>query len=401
MRMRWSIAEWNSVFARYAQRAGSVEATEAVEADAFVAAQRVLPKARHRARPQLVHARHKGVLANERRRWLERLKAGTAKLEVVEQKAPAASPAKPSYMKAALAIPEKVKQMRAAYGEGTSVRWTPDEWALVTRDYDARRLTDDQPEVYSLYDAQDAVLPVERRRAIGGLQKSWREGRIAESMEEARRNARTLRAEESAALGEQSLTPTAPAVVEPTPIQATPAASTTAPTSEAFAAQVAKVMTSAIHQVLDLHTLHVKTVLDARLDTLLAAVRAEVHHSLELELGPVSAPPAASSVFTTPDSTTPRLRIDVVGLEGTTRGQVQQRYANGHGAGLDLRFYDGNGSGWDKPAPHAVLVTKFISHRAQNIAKNSGAEMHFANGALGSVIEQIERLRAEHAKSLQ
>ena len=331
-----------------------------------------------------------------------------------------------------------IKQMRAGYLGG--VHWSEQELYSVVASADVLAAKNRyRSEIEALIDAQDMVLPVNRRRAIDGIRKTYYDpktkfqAQIAAAREQVRKRAehatRILIGAPRASPAPTTRpipqavppAPAAPSVSTPTPPptrgefpvpQVSPAALRFA-TSMAYAVDTLLAdQTQAIGERLE-------SMLTARMESLTetlatrvagdiqASLARVVHSLMEHELGPVAPPapgagmnghaePRAQSFYMhdgTPrdDIGRPeRIAVDVIGL---LPGQAQIVAKEFEGVReLDLRFLETDKADSYAFRANVVSVTKFNSHPNERKAEKHGSNLIRVNGASQSVIAAVHQL---------
>jgi len=303
--------------------------------------------------------------------------------------------------------------------------WTVREWALIARCIDDMTANGDtRGDSSKIIDAQDLVLPIERRRPIDSIYNSQsRKGsKQAEHLAQGRAYVWTL-AEDLAATGHapqvtEFIAEPEPEVVVPEPTVVEPQAPTPteSPIVSPFAAEFGRQMGLMVEQLLSAQRQSLLDTMTARANAMIEQVASAVtrnihttigdavHRLIEAELGgPVQAPaqahsePAAPANGTgrhNPHPTSPdrpkRIAIDVVGLIGAQVTEVQDAFRND--PSIDLRFIPADFAGRTATRENVISVTKFVSHEAERKAEKYGSNLVRVNGAAPSVIEAVRQL---------
>lgn len=302
----------------------------------------------------------------------------------------------------------ELQRLRRSYTGG--VRWTQREWTLLAREFDARTAKGEGvSEFLRLLDAQDAVIELERRRAVGGLRKEWQRGRVQQGLAEGRANIWTLKPEEESEAEQEQEQEDRALEMEPdnTP-PALPTPQPASPPSEPFAQAISDILARAVADILRLHHQRVMTMFDERLRVFVQGVRSEVHATLEAELGgPVN--PSSKPQEQPPESPPPtydlpgvlpvkQLAVDVVGFVGSKCEEVRKAL---NGA-VDVRFLDANQA--KSPGQHfrptVILAAQFVSHTVEARIKAKSRRLVKVFGNASKVIEAIEQLQSEQSQNI-
>jgi hypothetical protein len=324
-------------------------------------------------------------------------------------------------------------------------RWTTKEKALITR----MVLWFQEQEVPGtlarlIIEAQELVLPPERRRSLAGIKQGDVHAPNSLNMkliEEGKANlwlintipfnppvAQETTADEPETTDERSDGEVLQAAAETQAPEASEAlaAPTPSPTPQRTLSEAAKAFGDtvmlALDQLLATHSDLLLSKVDARISTMsqdmgmqIAAMiergmRQTVHQLVEAELGPVNTPQAAPSPSSTGEAPAPvasvqaqhepeaerarMLKVDVVGLVGLNITKVRESF-NGT---TDLRFIDPDQlNAWaPHKGRHVVCATKWIPHKAKFKLKAVGMQPINVSGGVGTVIHAIEELHRQH-----
>lgn len=107
----------------------------------------------------------------------------------------------------------------------------------------------------------------------------------------------------------------------------------------------------------------------------------------------IQLPTQSTTSTTSKKPTRARLpKIVIVGLLNEQRQTIKNKFND-----LNLTFAEGNGSDLQdkvKHADHVILMTKFIRHAAQEIAKSSGrAQLSYVNGGVNELSRKLGEIR--------
>jgi len=421
--IRWTRAEWHAVLVRAVPLAAR---TNRLLYQAMAEAQDVLSEGRRREVDQIRFSVQRGKHA----RYLDELNAMThverdALLPEGERSDPSAPEPIRTY-KFKHASPE-VRAMRATY---TGREWTSSDWARIAKRVDERRAAgDSRNEDIVVIDAQDEVLPQDRRRKGHGIRKAFMRNISAwtEHMRKGRADAWTLSEPTPESTAADLSTRSAIEFVEaqldaePALVIHTNGQDRTAELARAFefhpagvqrspvAVQFAESMAGLVDQLLAEQRRSVLAELAERIPQqvaeivtrdLQAMLTATVHRLIEAELGPVAAPPAAvqpQSKQTVPSMSPPaaparpkRIPIDVVGLSGHPVTEVQDALDSLDS--IDLRFVPPEKVPSTHLRANVIAVTKFVGHDVYARAKKHGATVTRVNGAAETVIAAVRQL---------
>lgn len=320
------------------------------------------------------------------------------------------------------------------------VKWTTREKALIARQVDTWRKAGDKRKLSRLViEAQEVVLPRDRRRSIVGIQVATAKGIMARLIDEGRQNQWLLDQHPAEAAPEaEQQQPAEPQHVEPTnrPVEAANEDAAPIPPTESQRAlsEAARAFGDTVMQALDtLLAVHTETVMrevyakmsaamsaqaaatSEQIATQIAAMiergmRETVHKIVEAELGPVASPtepgsastphePPAQPAASTAEARPSRLRVDVVGLTNGSMEQQVRQAINGH---ADLRFFDPDIKGGYVPhrGRHCIMVTQRVPHSLKHKIKAAGVQPIYVKSTTGHVIHAIEELhRAQEVAS--
>lgn len=354
--------------------------------------------------------------------------------------------------------PRKVPAPRKRLDEGREytgmVRWTTLERAKIVR---MVKWFQEHGVKSSLgrmmVEAQELVLPADRRRAVAGLMQANHGGQNTRTFADGEANLWLLKdvpfnpplpprgesgeetgespAVETAQEGPESVqigpNATEPVHTPPETVSTPPIASGTVREGmsaglQAFAVTMAGALDSLLmsHAALVIHTLDAKiqeqsTRMGAELAALIAkGLQSTVRGIMEQELGPLAAPapapaPASASQSATatpvyapapapvpePAAEAPKsrqLKVDVVGLN--TPG-LEQLVRQGFGPEVDLRFFDPDSAG--SYAPHkgreCIMVTHRVPHALKDKIRAAKVEPLYVKATVGHIVHAIEELQ--------
>jgi hypothetical protein len=309
---------------------------------------------------------------------------------------------------------------------GHKVTWTRSEWALLARMVmHLQRGTSERSLPKLVARAQGLVLDPDRHRLYTGIYQSFGAGSLTRNIEQGKNDAWLIKAIPFVPpeLARQALAQTAVAQAVQAAIEAPQGglkglqATTPAPTPEkpqeraprhpaiaAFGEQLLDSLEAMLKDQAAFMNAEIERRVGMRVteavQTMETNLGRQVRALLEIELGPLAQPakPAEVIDLAPPDVLDPeseaarKLRVDVVGLKGAQQTLVRQAF-NGE---TDLRFVPAdNVGGWKPNGRHVILVTKFISHDAEDKAKASSRKPVRVNGAARSVIAAIKKLHAQ------
>lgn len=104
--------------------------------------------------------------------------------------------------------------------------------------------------------------------------------------------------------------------------------------------------------------------------------------------------PKNESVDITPAVQTPKLkRVMIVGLMGEQQNTIEKEFKDA----FDLRFYNKDDpihslKSKASTCDEVILMTKFISHKHQDLVKASGAPFSYCNGGVSDLVKQLEAM---------
>jgi len=304
-----------------------------------------------------------------------------------------------------------------------------------------------------MVEAQELVLPADRRRAVAGLMQANHGGQNTRTFEEGKNNLWLLKdvpfnpptppgAEPEAAEQAQEATETAQEATNGAEVlQTQPDAPTAAPAAlppvapgsirdamTAAVAQFGDTLRGAMDTLLMQHTALVVHQMETRMSEQASRTAAEVAGLIERELrksvhamvehelgGPVTPPPApspapsilapmptgnevrglADAPAQAPAPATPKsrqLKVDVVGLNTP---DLEQRVRRGFGPEVDLRFWNPDSAGSYTPhrGRECIMVVQRVPHTLRHKIKAAGVEPLYVKATEGHVIHAIEELQ--------
>lgn len=297
-----------------------------------------------------------------------------------------------------------------------------------------------------MIEAQELVLPRERRRAVAGLMQANHGGQNTRTYEDGLNNLWLLKdvpfdppkppgaeAEEPAEAEQaQEATETAQEATNGAEVlQTPPAALPAAPAGSlrdamtAAVAQFGDTLRGAMDTLLMQHTALVVHQMETRMSEQASRTAAEVAGLIERELrksvhamveqelgGPVTPPPAppheaapaapvkaAEPAAQAPAPATPKarqLKVDVVGLNTP---DLEQRVRRGFGPEVDLRFWNPDSAGSYTPhrGRECIMVIQRVPHTLRHKVKAAGVEPLYVKATEGHVIHAIEELQRAFA----
>lgn len=448
--IKWGTEEWRRVAVNTLARMAKGETRLVALANAM---RRALPKARHHDDKWL--QKNSAPAAKYLNAHLETARAMTEAERLpylVLTPAQAHALANPDAPPLVRKSPPPRKRLDEGREYAGNVRWTTLEKAKLVRMVDwfkSHGVTSTLGRM--IVEAQELVLPVDRRRAVKGIMQSVTGGFLVRLYEEGKNNLWLIKdvpfdpprppgdepaesqqaqeATETAIPGDEtaaaSLTPPPPLdALAPGPTGTLREAMASA--AQAFGASIMGALDNLLmtHSALVLHSIESRLSDQAsttvkQLATLLeSSMRDSVRAIMEHELGgPVTPPPAAPAPRApaaapapvaqaqTPAPATPapksrQLKVDVVGLNN---GQMEKLVRDAFGGDTDLRFFDPDSSG--SYAPHrgreCIMVTQRVPHALKYKIKAAGVEPLYVKATTGHVIHAIEELlRAQNIAQL-
>jgi hypothetical protein len=372
---------------------------------AFKKAQReVLPRSRHRTERALQQARSPSASRSLDRLLAEaRQETGAPKLQL---------------------SPGNIEPPDAPIKNepGKVVRWSREELGLMAWAHDKmREQGDTRPMSSVIYDVQRHVLPLSRRRVKTSLHVACSKkdgGRPAMAMllDQGRAFIKTLPPEQRP--GYQPPAPPPEPVAVAAPEQAPQAPPTLLETSPATApgtqretrlSDAAKAFGDSVMAAIDVLLGAHETLLLSEMQHRLSRVADDVvsrlggnikdlvHQSISAELGgpiAVPAPPVAAPeplpAPPPPDPPKPKhLTVDIIGLLGAQAETLRKTF-NGD---TTFNFIDASDREWQPRNAPIIMMTKFVSHRFENICRNAGAKPIRINGGVTAVVSAVDSLR--------
>lgn len=405
---------------------------------------RCLPSERQRDQPSLIHAAAPSSLAFNK--YLDIVRA-LPEDERASKTVPMPERKKPAPRK-------KLDEGRVYTG---NFRWTTLEKAKIARMvswFKEHGVTSSLGRM--MVEAQELVLPADRRRAVAGLMQGNHTGANQRAYDDGINNLWLLKdipfnpprppGSEPEEVAEAEQAQEAPetaqeATNEPEPVQTQPERAIPERLMPATGGTLREAMTVAVaqfgdtlraamdtlllqHTALVIHQMETRMVEQAsRTASEVAALierqlRASVHAMVEQELGPVSPPSVDGKANATPhyapapaplvEAPAPapeaapksrQLKVDVVGLNTP---DLEQRVRRGFGPEVDLRFFDPDSKG--SYAPHrgreCIMVTQRVPHALRHKIKAAGIEPLYVKATEGHVIHAIEELQRAHNMAL-
>lgn len=379
------------------------------KADAIEAAQRqnVFPAARHRTRKLIMQSFHGEHLPKQIAHLARQLQAGAAADVPPVQDEEAAAAA---------------RAHRRGTGTFSIVRWSAEEWTRIAHDEEIKALLAHHPEEVEPRDAlailqraQQRQLPADRHRPATILKSNYRRGNnskppILDSLREAiKRQPRQpirsihepLPAAENASpsvvaeeLAQEQL-PEHPWFASQRAAQAAAAAPAEDPLGSLGSA-VANLLNMTIGILHQRVAATIERELGSSLNQVVQRATAELRAAnvdviSQLLGGSPPQPPAAAEPIQPGEPPKVRgLRVDIIGANGVQMEQVRKAA----GPAYDLRFLTAQEVEHQPvTADHAIVLKKFVGHSAQERVRKSGAQLHYANGGIDSVLTSLRSLQ--------